>query len=342
MSHMFLPSCPAQQAAPALSFCTVDKDALVFEVAAPEAVPARAALLTLGLSKPTVARVFAEGRLELAEASSTAQPHTRLALGTRVVMRCARTYELAVGSQPAIDVLYEDPFILAVNKPAGLLVHGDGTGAPTLTDRVAFYLAEQGELFAPQAVQRLDVDTTGVVLFSKTAEFQPLFDALVAGHDMRKRYLAVVAGAFLQKRVIYEDPLARDRHDARRMRVTSSGGQQARTEVERLAVDPAGQRSLLSVVLGTGRKHQIRVHLASHGYPIVGDPLYGSRLDARGLMLHAYEESFVHPVTGKLVALCSGWPERFSTWFDPADVPLRDKESRTHTSGKAARHASSR
>ena len=119
-----------------------------------------------------------------------------------------------------IRVPYADEHLMAVDKPAGILVHGDGTGARTLTDGVAALLGREGVPAAPQAVQRLDVDTTGVVLFSLAPEFQPALDALVASHDMRKRYLAVVEGSFDAGVRRLDAPLGRDRHDARRMRAT--------------------------------------------------------------------------------------------------------------------------
>ena len=201
-------------------------------------------------------------------------------------------------------------FCAGSNCPLDILVHGDGTCAPTLTDRVRVSLARQGVAANPQAVQRLDVDTTGLVLFSLAEEFQPAFDALVAGHAMRKRYLAEVSGAFPGDVTIIEKPIGRDRHDARRMRVCRPGqGQPALTRVR--VLERRGSRTLLLVELGTGRRHQIRVHLSSAGFPIVGDTLYGGRRDPRGLMLHALEEEFDHPVTGAHVLLRTEVPERF-------------------------------
>ncbi|RGJ46647.1 RluA family pseudouridine synthase [Olsenella sp. TM06-36] len=211
---------------------------------------------------------------------------------------------------PSATIIYQDSVCLAAEKPAGILVHGDGTCAPTLTDRVRVSLARQGVAANPQAVQRLDVDTTGLVLFSLAEEFQPAFDALVAGHAMRKRYLAEVSGAFPGDVTIIEKPIGRDRHDARLMRVCRPGqGQPALTRVR--VLERRGSRTLLLVELGTGRRHQIRVHLSSAGFPIVGDTLYGGRRDPRGLMLHALEEEFDHPVTGAHVLLRTEVPERF-------------------------------
>ena len=213
-------------------------------------------------------------------------------------------------------VIYEDDTLLACDKPAGILVHGDGTGARTLTDVVAGHLARtRPESPRPQPVQRLDVETTGLVLFSLDRRTQPALDAQVAGHDMRKRYLAVVAGRFPWAQRDVRTPIGRDRHDARRMRVCRPGqGKPAETRIRRLAVQ--GGRSLLLVELGTGRRHQIRVHLASLGFPIVGDALYGGARSTQGLLLHAWREELDHPVTGERLRLETAWPARL--WPEPA------------------------
>ncbi len=215
-------------------------------------------------------------------------------------------------------VIHEDEVLLACDKPAGILVHADGTGARTLTDVVADHLAAEGRPCVPQAVQRLDRETTGIVLFSLDRATQPALDAQVAGHGMEKTYLAVVSGRFPWGERDVRSPIGRDRHDARRMRACRPGqGKPAETFVRRLAV--AGGRSLLLVALGTGRRHQIRVHLASLGFPIVGDPLYGGARSGAGLLLHAWREGLDHPVTGERLRLETAWPGRL--WQTPVETP---------------------
>lgn len=259
-------------------------------------------------------------------------------------------------------VLFEDAWLLAIDKPAGIIVHDDGTGAPTLTDLVRERLVAAGEAEAAaqlQAVQRLDRETTGIVLFSKDKAVQPKLDAALAGRvaaavgavtrgmpgattaspagaapapdarlapdarPARKRYLAVVRGEFPWKIRTLDGPIGRDRHDARRMRV-SSGGKPAETRVRCLATSGVrgSRRSLLRVELVTGRKHQIRVHLAHAGFPILGDALYGTPADrghrAPALMLHAWEELLVHPVTGEALRLVAPVPERICDLFPDA------------------------
>ena len=295
-----------------------------FVLRAERACTATGLLADAGLSRAARGRLFARGQVMRADGAGPLDAQARLAPGEELAVEPRVTRAAGPASALPVRVLWEDDFALAVDKPQGILVHADGTGAPTLTDRVQGHVASRGLACVPQALQRLDVDTSGVVLFSKTEEFQPLFDALVAHGEAeggaRKTYLAVVRGAFAQERATYAWPLGRDRHDARRMRV-SAGGQEALTHVRRLAISPGGAHSLLAVVLGTGRRHQIRVHLAHAGFPIVNDALYGRRESGAGLMLHAALEEFAHPLTGERVRACAGWPERFDAYFAASCAP---------------------
>ena len=206
--------------------------------------------------------------------------------------------------------IYEDEVLLAWDKPAGIIVHGDGTGVRTLTDVVAAHLDAAGRADArPQPVQRLDAETTGLVLFSLERATQPALDAQVAGHAMDKTYLAVVSGRVPWAQKTVRQPIGRDRHDARRMRACRPGqGKPAETRIRRVAEKDG--RTLLVVTLATGRRHQIRVHLASLGHPIVGDALYGGARSTSGLLLHAWREELDHPVSGERLRLETAWPQR--------------------------------
>lgn len=224
--------------------------------------------------------------------------------------------EAPVLVEPA--VLYADDTVLAVDKPAGIIVHGDGTGASTLTDAVRQLLADEGRERAAeelQALMRLDRDTTGIVLFSLSKATQPLFDRLIAERKIGKRYLAAVEGSPAWDRRTFDAPIGRDRHDSRKMRVSRTG-KPSSTEASVLARhrDSAGRPiALLDVLLKTGRKHQIRVHLSAAGFPIMGDALYNPHAK-RGaqLMLHASHMSFEHPLTGKHIVISTPYPARFA------------------------------
>ena len=229
-----------------------------------------------------------------------------------------------------IAVLYKDEYLLAVDKPAGIIVHGDGSGTKMLTDQVRPFLLDEGAQHAARALQalnRLDRDTTGIVLFSLNKETQPAFDSLISEHKTSKRYLAICCGIPAWKTKLIDAPLGRDRHDARRMRI-SKGGKPAQTRVTVLATrartSTAPDLSLLDIELLTGRKHQIRVHLASLGLPLLGDELYGRPVRRSSnkrypLMLHARSMSFVHPVTHEHVTIQAPVPHSMCTLF-PQDT----------------------
>lgn len=275
-------------------------------------------------SKANARRVLAKG--QLTRRNRAIQANEVLSVGETVEL------ELHAEPMPAIEVarawqpppiVYQDRVLCAVDKPRGLLVHGDGSDADTLTARLAATLAAQGAPGLPQAVQRLDVETTGLVLFSLADELQPALDAQVAGHQMSKRYLAVVAGRLASDGWLELDgPIARDRHDARRMRVGRTG-RPSLTRVRTLARSDG--HSLVLAELLSGRRHQIRVHLAHAGHPIVGDSLYGGQPAKEGLMLHAYEERLIHPVWRTPLDLRTAWPARFSRMgFDEGLVDLHE------------------
>ncbi len=235
-----------------------------------------------------------------------------------------RNSNMGAGAPKALGpgaILYQDEWLAVVDKPAGVIVHGDGTGAVTLTDLVGRELRRRGVDARPQAVQRLDRETSGVMIFSLDKGVQAALDAEVAGHSMHKRYLAVVRGAFPAGPRTIDLPIARDRHDSRRMRVGRTG-KAAQTRVALLAMGegPARGTSLVGCELMTGRKHQIRVHLSHMGSPIVGDQLYGGPAGRDGLMLHALEETLTHPATGERIVLRTQWPRRFARLYPQIDV----------------------
>ncbi|MGN0853386.1 MAG: RluA family pseudouridine synthase [Kiritimatiellia bacterium] len=210
-----------------------------------------------------------------------------------------------------VDMLFEDADVLVVDKPAGMIVHpapGHETG--TLVDALLAcrpQLAGVGSVARPGIVHRLDQDTSGVMVVAKTARaYAALRKAFERHAGVEKTYLAVVHGTPKPRSGTLETLIGRKPWDAKRMAVVEANGQRAVTHWEVLQTQ--GAISLVEFRIETGRTHQIRVHAAHLGHPIVGDPLYGNAGGDRSLpfrpsrtLLHAVGLAFPHPATGRRV-----------------------------------------
>jgi 23S rRNA pseudouridine1911/1915/1917 synthase len=197
-----------------------------------------------------------------------------------------------------LDILYEDEDLLVVDKPAGMVVHpAAGHEAGTLVNALlgAYPTLEAGDEGRPGIVHRLDRDTSGLIVVAKTTRALEHLRGQFKGRQVHKTYLALVHGHPPTAEGVIEAPVGRDPHHRQRMAVLP-GGRPARTVFRRLA--ELGDYSLLSLQPETGRTHQIRVHLAWLGVPVVGDRIYGRRRDDLGAprqLLHAWRLSFERP-----------------------------------------------
>lgn len=243
----------------------------------------------------------------------------RLAGGESLRLLVAVTGDLAREQSKLPSVLpkiaYADEHMLVVDKPAGLVVHpGAGNPVGTLVDALRDELAG-GEPGRPGIVHRLDKDTSGLMVVARSEEAHRRLANLVRRRDLERTYLALVSGRPRSRSGRIEAPIGRDRDEPTRVSLGTDSPRAAVThfEVERLWP----QHALLRVRLETGRMHQIRVHLAAIGLPIVGDAVYGAADPALGRQfLHAARLAFPHPFTGERVEVSSPLPQELQEYVD--------------------------
>ncbi|HEX4036474.1 MAG TPA: RluA family pseudouridine synthase [Acidobacteriaceae bacterium] len=290
-----------------------------------------------GVSRERVQTLLAEGKVQIA--GTTPRASLRLRGGETVVVLGSPTPPplKAVAEDIPLDVIYEDDDLSVINKPAGMVVHagagvreGDGTLVNALLHRYQSLSGVGGEL-RPGIVHRLDKETSGLIVVARNDLTHARLAAMFAEHEMKKTYIALVHGHLKQDRGTIDAPVARDL--LRRTRMTTRRRTGARSAVSHYTVlrrisSRFGPYTLVQVRIETGRTHQIRVHLASLGHPVVGDTLYGApaRLTAMPSrvrmypepecltlnrnFLHAAELEFAHPETGKTMHLEAPLPPK--------------------------------
>lgn len=200
---------------------------------------------------------------------------------------------------PAPSILYEDDHMIIANKPAGMKTHPNSDNETnTLLNGICYHVSLLGDTLPVRHVHRLDEGTSGAVLFAKHEAGYAVFSRLLEEKLIYRTYFAVVDGVIKRNSGIINQPIGKDRHHPTRRRVSPTG-QKAVTHYKRIAVQNGC--SLLECRLETGRTHQIRVHLASLGYPIAGDSLYGGSNSFDHPLLHAVKLTVPNPFTNDCV-----------------------------------------
>lgn len=268
------------------------------------------------LSRAQLQRLIREGYVSLGGRAVKASQ--RLEGGEQVVVLLPELEETGLVAEPIpLDILYEDSDLLVVNKPAGMVVHpaaGHETG--TLVNAVLAHCPELpgvGGERRPGVVHRLDKDTSGLILVAKNDQALWYLQRQFKKREVGKVYLALVDGRFPQKEALIDAPIGRDPRNRKKMAVippgSSASARPAQTDVA--IVEFYGDYTLLECRPLTGRTHQIRVHLAFAGYPIVGDLVYGrrkQRLPLNRQFLHAAELSFRRPSDERQLTLRASLP----------------------------------
>lgn len=214
-----------------------------------------------------------------------------------------------------LDILYEDSEVVVVNKAKGMVVHpaaGNYTG--TLVNALLYHCTDLSSIngvVRPGIVHRIDKDTSGVLVVAKNDNSHNFLALQLKEHSMKREYIALVEGHLKEKEGTIDKPLGRNKKDRLKMGIVPDG---KRAVTHYSVIEEFKDTTLVKCVLETGRTHQIRVHLASIGHPLIGDLVYGykkQKYKVQGQMLHAKVLGFIHPLTKKYMEFEAPLPEEF-------------------------------
>jgi 23S rRNA pseudouridine1911/1915/1917 synthase len=281
------------------------------------------------VSRARVQQLISEEKVLVNDAPAKASLKLRGGEAVKVLGEAERAPLKAVAEDIPLDIVYEDDDLAVINKAAGMMVHA-GAGASddarnrgTLVNALLHHLGKLsgvgGEL-RPGIVHRLDKETSGLIIVAKNDEAHRRLGAAFAAREVKKKYVTLVHGWVKKDSGTITQSISRDPVRRTRMTTRLDGGREAVTHyhVVRRLDTKFGKFTLLDVKIDTGRTHQIRVHMAAMGHPVVGDTMYGAPRQARGKsavinlgrnFLHAAELEFRHPRTGETVTLRSELPE---------------------------------
>ena len=276
------------------------------------------------LSRSRIQQLIEQGQLQLNGKICTSKK-INVKAGDRITLQIPSAEPLKHQAEDIpLDILYEDDSLLILNKPAGLVVHpAPGHPDGTLVNALLAHcpnLPGIGGVQRPGIVHRLDKDTTGAIAIAKTELAHQHLQAQLKAKTARREYLGIVYGAPKTESGTIDFPIGRHPQDRKKMAIVpvEKGGRNAVTHwriLERL-----GNYTLIHFELETGRTHQIRVHSAQIGHPVVGDPIYSSNhsigVNLPGQALHAWQLKLQHPLSGELISVTAPPPQTFTTLLE--------------------------
>ncbi|MBQ4347650.1 MAG: RluA family pseudouridine synthase, partial [Firmicutes bacterium] len=248
---------------------------------------------------------------------ASAKPSSRLKAGDKIKVYVpeAESTELSAENIP-LDIYYEDNELVVVNKPRGMVVHpAPGHSSGTLVNALMYHCKDSlsginGEI-RPGIVHRIDKDTSGLLMVAKTDSAAVSLSSQLACHSITRIYYALAHNNFKEDKGTIDKPVARHKTERKKMAVDPSG-RRAVTHFE--VLERFGRYTFLKLRLETGRTHQIRVHMAHMGHPLLGDMVYGPKKDnfkLEGQMLHAGVLGFIHPLSGEYMEFNAPLPDYF-------------------------------
>ena len=211
-----------------------------------------------------------------------------------------------------LDIVYEDEYLMVINKPSGLVVHpAPGHYNDTLVNGLLYYLnKDKTKNIRPGIVHRIDKDTSGLLMVAKDEKILEILSEMISKKEVKRVYLAIVDGVIEEDSAKINAPIGRDSNNRQKMAITSTNSKNAITNIK--VLERFQNNTLIECILDTGRTHQIRVHLKYINHPVTNDPVYNSNKSTNfGQMLHSYKLSFIHPITNKEIDLCVDPPKEF-------------------------------
>ena len=266
-------------------------------------------------SRVTIQRLIEEGKITVNNKNIKAS--YKVQEGDKIIKEDEEIKEISLKAQEIpLEILYEDNDIIVVNKPKGLVVHpANGNPDGTLVNAIMAIckgsLSGIGGEIRPGIVHRLDKDTSGLIIVAKNDKAHINMSEQIKERNVKKTYIALVRGNVPEEEATINMPIGRSTKDRKKMAVTKNG-KQAITHFK--VLKRYSKYTLLEIKIETGRTHQIRVHMAEIGYPVVGDAVYSNgknEFGIEGQMLHAYKLEFMHPITNKHMELTAPLPQYF-------------------------------
>lgn len=272
-------------------------------------------ILNPELSRSMIQKMLEENKILVNGKPEKASYKTKLSDKIIVEEVVAKEIELKAQDIP-VDVIYEDEDIIVVNKPKGMVVHPangnpDGTLVNAIMNICKDSLSGIGGEIRPGIVHRIDKDTSGLLIIAKNDKAHINLSEQIKNREITKKYVALVRGVIKENNATIDMPIGRSDKDRKKMAVRKDG-KNAVTHFD--VIKRYNGYTYLDIKIDTGRTHQIRVHLAEIGYPIVGDSVYSNGrnpFNVTGQMLHAKSLEFKHPTTGKILKLEAPLPEYF-------------------------------